>query len=103
MTATIGDKPLPVARSTAGLREVLFDQIDRLRSGIATPAESNALATLCHKIGQSVLLEISVAKYANEMGLKNKALAAPGSIALNGGDVRTAEPPQARSPEAPTV
>jgi hypothetical protein len=70
MAHIISDKPVePVHRSTRGLRDVLFEQIDRLRTGIATASESNALGSLVRQINGTVDLEMKMVKWSKEMGL----------------------------------
>ncbi len=54
------------ARTAAGLREVLFDQIDRLRSGEIEPDEAKATATLAKEIVNLTRLEIEVHREMNK-------------------------------------
>ena len=49
-------------RSSAGLREALFDQIEKLRSGKGSVAEARAMAALAGAIVATVGMDIAVAK-----------------------------------------
>lgn len=54
------------SRSAAGLREVLFDQIDRLRSGEIEPDEAKATACLAKEIVNLTRLELEVHRELNK-------------------------------------
>lgn len=49
-------------RSTAGLREVLFEELDSLRSGTSTVQHANAVAKLGSSILGTMQIEIDVFK-----------------------------------------
>lgn len=51
-----------VLRTSEGLRDRLFDEIDRLRTGDADVAEARAVAALASQIINTVHMEIEVAK-----------------------------------------
>lgn len=55
-----------VERNTFGVREMLFQQIERLRAGDCDAAEAKAVAALTHQIIETVKLEIEVAKLRSE-------------------------------------
>jgi hypothetical protein len=55
-------------RTTEGLREVLFDEIDKLRTGKCNPGHANALAKLASTIIETSRLEIDVAKLIAKAG-----------------------------------
>lgn len=55
-----------IARTSAGLRDALFDAMERLRDGDMPPEDAKALAALSHQICSTVSLEIEVAKLRNE-------------------------------------
>lgn len=59
----------PVARTTAGLRDVLFDTIDKLRAGEIEVEEASAIANLSKVIVQSVSVQLAYerARLANEV------------------------------------
>lgn len=83
-------KPTPIARTTSGVRDLLFDEIDRLRSGISSPAESNAVGRLAQQIVGVSKLEIEVLKASLTAGKKpGETLQLP-SISLNGSKQDTA-------------
>lgn len=50
-------------RSTIGLREVLFAEIDSLRNGDIEPARAQAVAKLAQQILTSVSLELNAVRW----------------------------------------
>jgi hypothetical protein len=52
-----------IERSTGGLRNALFDEIDALRGGISNAARARSVAMLANSILQSVSAEIEYHKY----------------------------------------
>lgn len=50
-------------RSTMGLREVLFSEIDKLRNGEIEPTRAHATAKLAQQILTSVALELSAVRW----------------------------------------
>jgi len=50
-------------RTSLGLRDVLFDEIDALRSGTTTPQKASALARVATQIINSVKIEIEHQKH----------------------------------------
>ena len=66
MTAQANQTPkMPVVRTSHGLRDALFDELDRLINGKSTPAQANAVARIADQIVATVQLEIEVKKIAN--------------------------------------
>lgn len=55
-----------IERNSYGMREVLFDEIDRLRSKQTTVGEAKAVATLCMTVIATVNMEIAVAKLRSD-------------------------------------
>jgi hypothetical protein len=53
-----------VVRSSAGLRDAIFDEIDALRSGTSNATRANAVAKLAATVVETVRMEIDVQKYA---------------------------------------
>ena len=51
-----------IVRTSTGLREVLFDQLERLRNGQCTVNEAKAVAMLSKSIVDTVHMEIAVAE-----------------------------------------
>jgi hypothetical protein len=71
-------------RSSADLRDVLFQEIDSLRSGNSTPQRSRAVAALANAILQSVFAEIDFHKAAPKgSSLPPIPLAAPAAESLS--------------------
>lgn len=62
-------------RNSAGLREVLFDEIDMIRSGVSTPARANAVAKLTSGLIDTVRMDIEIQKHekASSMPVKQAA------------------------------
>ena len=57
-----------IERTSSGLRNALFDEIDKLRSGKSNIARAKAMAQLAHAILKSVAMEIEAQKYVAELG-----------------------------------
>ena len=53
-------------RSSVGLREILFSEIDALRNGTIEPARAQATAKLAQQILTSVSLELNAARWLEE-------------------------------------
>jgi hypothetical protein len=53
----------PMARTSIGCRDALFDALDGLRSGTMTPTLANATAKVIGEIVNTVQLELNVAKF----------------------------------------
>lgn len=49
-----------ITRTAEGLRDVLFDEMERLRNDQSTPARARSVALLANSILQSVITEIEV-------------------------------------------
>jgi hypothetical protein len=62
--ATNGDYRLPTRRSTTGLRDALFDEIDRIRAGTGNLLEAGAIARLAQQIVNVTRMEMEYAKTA---------------------------------------
>jgi hypothetical protein len=59
---------LPAAdRTSAGLRAVVFDEIDSIRNGRSNPTRANAIAKLVVGIVETVRLEMEVQKHLTAM------------------------------------
>ena len=63
MAAKKEETPTPVARTSAGLRDALFDELDALREGRSNAAKANATAKLCGTVIETVRMEIEARKY----------------------------------------
>lgn len=54
-------------RTSSGLRNVLFDEIDSLRNGGSNPARARSLAMLANTALKSVEVEIEFHKYVSDV------------------------------------
>ena len=70
-----------VDRSSGGLRDALFDEIDALRSGNSNAARARSVAMLANSILQSVNSEIEYHKYVAD-ATKMNSVAKLGSLEL---------------------
>lgn len=61
-TATTTEMPKTV-RTSAGLRDALFDELDNLQSGTSNPAKANAVAKVADQIIATVKMELDVQKH----------------------------------------
>lgn len=50
----------PIARTNAGLRDALFDEIDAIRAGTSNPTRANAVAKTAATIIDSARLDLEV-------------------------------------------
>ena len=50
-------------RTSTGLRDTLFKEIDMLRSGESNPSKARAVASLANQILQSIKIEIELHRY----------------------------------------
>ena len=71
----------PMKRTSAGLRNALFDEIDSLRVGESNPARARSLAMLANTALKSVEVEIEYHKYVSDVG-KHEGSARIGSLEL---------------------
>lgn len=53
----------PIARSSAGLRDAMFDELDALRNGESNPTRANAVAKLAGSIVETVRMELDAQKH----------------------------------------
>lgn len=65
------DAEVTAVRSSVGLRNVLFDELDSLRAGNSDPKKANAVARLSSEIVRTIMMEIEVAKYTRSTRPKN--------------------------------
>lgn len=66
-------------RTSAGLRDALFDELDCLRNGTSSPAKANAVAKLCTVAIDSVRMEVEVQKHFERIGSEARVSADLGS------------------------
>jgi hypothetical protein len=77
-------------RTSAGLRNVLFDEIDSLRGGDSNPARARSLAMLANTALKSVEVEIEFHKYVSDVS-KHEGSSKIGSLELGGESLRLGE------------
>lgn len=61
----------PVARTSAGLRDALFDELDALRNGSTNPARASSTAKLAGSIIDTVRMELDVQKHVSKYSGKD--------------------------------
>lgn len=71
-------------RTSCGLRNVLFDEIDSLREGTSNPARARSLALLANVALKSVEVEIEFHKYVSDVS-KHSGTAKLGLLELGSG------------------
>lgn len=76
------ENALPVVRTSAGLRDALFDALDGLRSGTTNAATANAVAKLADQVVQTVHMELAVQKHAALRKPDQAPAALPAPVAL---------------------
>ena len=54
-------------RTSAGMRDSLFDELEALRGGSSSPARANAISKLCGTVIDTVRMEIEVQKHSVSM------------------------------------
>jgi hypothetical protein len=59
-----------VERTSAGLRNALFDELDNLKSGSSDPKRANAVARISSEIVRTVLMEVQVAQHMRAVPAK---------------------------------
>ncbi len=70
----------PVSRSSAGLRDAIFDEIDAIRGGESNPTRANAVAKLAAGIVETVRMELEVQRFANSTAGKVTATPQPSAL-----------------------
>lgn len=56
-------QPAAIARTGAGLRDAIFEEIDAVRNGTSNPTRANAIAKLATSIVETVRMEIEVQRH----------------------------------------
>lgn len=57
----------PIVRTSAGLRDAIFDEIDAIRTGASNPTRANAVAKLATGVVETVRMELEVQKHIRSM------------------------------------
>ena len=56
----------PVVRTSAGLRDALFDELDAMRDGTSNPTRANAIAKLATSMVETVHMDIEVQRHLRQ-------------------------------------
>lgn len=56
----------PINRTSAGLRDAIFDEIDAIRNGTSNPTRANAVAKLATGIVETVRMELEVQRHLRQ-------------------------------------
>lgn len=70
MTEVTSPMPSPVIRTSAGLRNALFDELDGIRNGTSNTARANAVAKLAGQLVETVRMELEVHRHMEKMPTK---------------------------------
>lgn len=74
----------PVARTSAGLRDALFDELDGLRAGSSNPTKASAVAKLAGTVIETVRMELDVQKHLLKHPQRAEAPALGAPVNLGG-------------------
>lgn len=58
----------PIQRTSVGLREAIFEEIDNIRKGVSNPSRANAMSKLVMSVVETVRMEIEVQRFINQGG-----------------------------------
>lgn len=72
-----------VARSSAGLRDAIFDEIDAIRDGTGNPTRANAVAKLAGTIVETVRMELEVQRFSASAAARVPATPIPDGALKN--------------------
>lgn len=70
----------PIVRTSAGLRDAIFDEIDAIRNGTSNPTRANAVAKLATGIVETVRMEIEVHRHLRQTATGKPEAAATGIL-----------------------
>lgn len=73
----------PTVRTSAGLRDALFDELDGLRNGESNPAKANAVAKLAGQVIDTVKMELDVQKHMSKLPKTDAATQLPMPVSLS--------------------
>ncbi len=73
-----------IVRTSAGLRDALFDELDSLRAGNTNPAKANAVAKLADQVIATVKMELDVQRHLAKYKPNASASALGAPVALGG-------------------
>ena len=82
--ADVGNKP--VNRTSQGLRDILFDEIDFIRAGTSNPTRANAIAKMVGGVVETVEMEMIVDNHLRRAASNTDVptMAALPQVSLNG-------------------
>lgn len=61
-----GAAAVPIVRTSAGLRDAIFDELDAIRAGTSNPTRANAVAKLATSIVETVHMEVEVQRHLRQ-------------------------------------
>ena len=73
-----------VQRTSAGLRDAIFDELDAIRNGTSNPTRANAVAKLASGIVETVRMEVEVQRHLRHMNTRPATEAAKADAGLFG-------------------
>jgi len=73
----------PTVRTSAGLRDALFDELDGLRNGESNPAKANAVAKLAGQVIDTVKMELDVQRHLAKMPKNDTPTQLPTPVSLS--------------------
>ena len=94
------EKEETMDRTSAGLRNALFDEIDSLRDGTSNPARARSLAMLANTALKSVEVEIEFHKYVSDVS-KLEGGKTIGILELGGQALQLGDKPNGKEKETP--
>ena len=74
MTKAKNGSATPVVRTSAGLRDAIFDEMDAIRNGDSNPTRANAVAKLAGSIVDTVQMELDVQKHLRTVATGPKVI-----------------------------
>lgn len=64
----------PILRTSAGLRDAIFDEIDAIRNGSSNPTRANAVAKLAAGVVETVRMELEVQRHLRSHKVGDKTV-----------------------------
>lgn len=61
------NSPKPVERTSAGLRDAIFDEIDAIRDGTSNPTRANSVAKLAAGVVDTVRMEMEFQRHLRQV------------------------------------
>lgn len=74
-----------VVRTSAGLRDALFDELDRLRNGETNATNANAVARLADQVVNTVSMELEVHRHLAKLPVGGMVAKMPPALGLSSG------------------